>query len=195
MRGLPGPLAIPFQPVRISMHAPPRAAFTSYVVAFPHWGRNYQWKINYQSKLARSMVRAGADLVLGHGAHCLQELERVEGRWVVHSIGNSVFNTRGGYRKHPGILPYSFLARLCVRYRARRPVVTLRLYPILSDNRRTNFRPRFVDGDELARIRTELIARSAGDDGIEDALAEGQDEFARFLELSIAGAPVSARHG
>jgi poly-gamma-glutamate capsule biosynthesis protein CapA/YwtB (metallophosphatase superfamily) len=157
----------------------------AFVVAFPHWGRNYRWKINYQSKLARSMVRAGADLVVGHGAHCLQEIERVEGRWVVHSIGNSVFNTRGAFRKHPDILPYSALARLCLWHAPRRPVATLRLYPILSDNRRTSFRPRFVDDDELARIRSVLVARSRRDDRLDDALSGGQDEFARFLELPL----------
>lgn len=157
----------------------------AFLVAFPHWGRNYEWKINYQSKLARSMIRAGADLVVGHGAHCVQEIERVEGRWVVHSIGNSVFNTRGAYRRHPDILPYSFLARLCVAEQDCRRVVTLRLYPILSDNRRTKYRPRFVDEEELAQIRAQLVTRSTADDGLGEALADGDDDFGRFLELPV----------
>ena len=156
-----------------------------FLVAFPHWGRNYHWKIPYQSRLARAMIRGGADLVIGHGAHCLQEIERIEGRWVVYGIGNSVFNTGGTYRKHPDILPYSFLARLCVTERDRSRVVTLRLYPILSDNRRTQFCPRFVEAEEVAEIRTRLVARSAEGDELDEALADGEDGFGRFLALPV----------
>jgi len=158
----------------------------AFVIAFPHWGSNYRWSASSQRRLARSMVRAGADLVVGHGAHCLQEIDEVEGRWVVYSIGNSVFNTPGSFGRRPEILPYSFMARLCVRKRSSGRAVTLRLYPILSDNRRTKFRPRFVKREEMGIIHEQLIARCRKPERLESEMERGKDEFGRYLRLAIA---------
>ena len=43
---------------------------------------------------ARAVVRAGADLVVGHGPHVVRGMEVVEGRLVAYSLGN--FATYGG---------------------------------------------------------------------------------------------------
>ena len=38
-------------------------------IAFPHWGSNYAWRSDRQSRLANELLDAGIDLILGHGAH------------------------------------------------------------------------------------------------------------------------------
>jgi poly-gamma-glutamate capsule biosynthesis protein CapA/YwtB (metallophosphatase superfamily) len=167
--------------IRVLREAEPEA----FIVAYPHWGTNYRWKDRDQRKLARSMIRAGADLIVGHGAHCMQEIEFVEGRWVVYSIGNSVFNTPGSFGRRPKILPYSFIARLCVRERRHKRDIALRLYPILSDNRRTKFRPRFVMREEMAIIKEQLITRCSESEQLESELKRGKDEFGRYLRLRL----------
>ncbi|MBW1790376.1 MAG: CapA family protein, partial [Deltaproteobacteria bacterium] len=61
-----------------------------YVVVYPHWGNNYEWKTARQTLLGRAMIEAGADLVIGHGAHGMQEIERYRGKWILYNLGNFV---------------------------------------------------------------------------------------------------------
>jgi hypothetical protein len=50
-------------------------------------------------KFSRSVIDAGADLVLGHGPHVLRALEVYKGKLIAYSLGNfltySVFNVKG----------------------------------------------------------------------------------------------------
>ena len=124
------------------------------VVAFPQWGANYQWATPLQRRLGARLLGAGADLVLGHGAHCLQEIERQAGRWIIYSLGNFMFASPGRYNRFRAP-PYSLAARLRLVADAdgRTRIIGLRLYPIVSDNRRTDYRPRPVTQDEAAEVR------------------------------------------
>ncbi|MHC4997121.1 MAG: CapA family protein, partial [Planctomycetota bacterium] len=79
---------------------------TRTVVVFPHWGRNYRWRDGTQRAWAHRLVGAGADLVVGHGAHRYQEVERYRGRWILYGLGNAVFLTQGRYARHDAP-PYS----------------------------------------------------------------------------------------
>ena len=63
---------------------------TVFVIAFPHWGRDYEQITANQRRLGRALVDAGVDLVIGHGAHLLQGLELYRGRWIAYGIGNFV---------------------------------------------------------------------------------------------------------
>ena len=45
-------------------------------VAFPQWGSNYKWRTLRQQRVAKSLLDAGIDLIIGHGAHMIQEVER-----------------------------------------------------------------------------------------------------------------------
>ena len=136
------------------------------VVAFPHWGANYLWASPLQRRLATRLLGAGADLILGHGAHCLQEIERQAGRWIVYSLGNFMFPSPGRYRRFKAP-PYSLAARLRLAADAdgRTHIAGLRLYPIVSDNRRTDYRPRPVTQDEamvVQRLFAERCPATAG---------------------------------
>ncbi|NIP24251.1 MAG: hypothetical protein GWN81_07950 [Phycisphaerae bacterium] len=64
-------------------------------------------------------------------------------------------------------------------------MITLRLYPILSDNRRTNFKPRFADSTEVQQIRTRLIENSDEVSELDSSLLNSIDEFGHYLELPI----------
>lgn len=48
----------------------------------------YGEKRGHLRRLARDMVAAGADLVVGHGPHVLRGMEVVDGRLVAYSLGN-----------------------------------------------------------------------------------------------------------
>jgi poly-gamma-glutamate capsule biosynthesis protein CapA/YwtB (metallophosphatase superfamily) len=63
-----------------------------WVVVHLHWGVELaRLPLPRQRGLARELVRAGADLILGHHPHVLQPLEFVDGVPVFYSLGNFLF--------------------------------------------------------------------------------------------------------
>lgn len=73
------------------------------VVVSVHWGNEYQLSpTKRQRELARALVGAGCDLILGHHPHVLQPLEGIEeaGRrgLVAYSLGNFISNQDRMYR-------------------------------------------------------------------------------------------------
>src|SRR4029453_16790647 len=101
---------------------------------------------------------AGADLISGHGAHHVQEIARVNGRWVVYGLGNFIFNSDGQYGE-ADVPPLSFLGRLRLADFSGGIEKSLLLYPIVSNNQATHFRPRFVAASEFAELLTRLEVR------------------------------------
>ena len=73
------------------------------VVVSLHWGNEYQHEPTRRQKdIARSLVAAGCDLILGHHPHVLQPVELLEsgGRkaLVAYSLGNFISNQDRMYR-------------------------------------------------------------------------------------------------
>lgn len=130
------------------------------IFVFPHWSgvKNYRWATVEMIEMNRKLLSAGADLIIGHGAHMIQEIIASTEGTTVFSLGNFVFNSPGRYKKNnaPG---YSFVARLDIEFAKGTPTGDLRLYPIVSDNRRTGFRPRPVTESEMADVVAALKSR------------------------------------
>lgn len=156
----------------------------SFVVVFPHWGRNYRWKDRSQTELAHLMIEAGADLILGHGAHMLQEIELYEGRWIVYSIGNFMFNSEGRYDKL-GAPPFSLAAELLLVEDQGELKKTLRLYPIFTNNRVTGFQSRFVTDEEFDEVHRMLGEKSWNRGEFAAKVRTGEDAVGRFLEVTL----------
>lgn len=58
-----------------------------------HWGHEYMPRANpVQRRFGRAFIEAGADLVVGHHPHVIQDLERYQGGLIVYSLGNLVFD-------------------------------------------------------------------------------------------------------
>lgn len=63
------------------------------VVVLLHFGDEYRPNANEaQKRIARSLVTAGADLVIGHHPHVVEEVERYGNGWIAYSLGNFVFD-------------------------------------------------------------------------------------------------------
>jgi poly-gamma-glutamate synthesis protein (capsule biosynthesis protein) len=106
------PEVAPGQPGAVSMSMPPRTGpldpaelqrferavrrldrRVDVVVALPHWGTQYTNRPEpIQHRVARRLVAAGADVVVGGHPHWLQGAQMVRGRLVAHSLGNFVFD-------------------------------------------------------------------------------------------------------
>jgi poly-gamma-glutamate capsule biosynthesis protein CapA/YwtB (metallophosphatase superfamily) len=69
------------------------AAQADFVIVSVHWGAEYYPVTTArQRRLAQELVAAGAKLVIGHGPHVLQAVERVDGALVAYSLGNFLFD-------------------------------------------------------------------------------------------------------
>ena len=63
------------------------------VVVSPHWGQEYQLTNNArQQELAHAFVESGADLIIGHHPHVVQNVEVYQGVPIFYSLGNFVFD-------------------------------------------------------------------------------------------------------
>lgn len=58
-----------------------------------HWGEEYKTRSNKeQQNIAHSLIESGADMIIGHHPHVVQEIERYKGGWIIYSLGNFVFD-------------------------------------------------------------------------------------------------------
>ena len=58
-----------------------------------HFGEEYQERSNWRQRfLAREAIEAGADLVIGHHPHVIQEAEWYQDGFIIYSLGNFVFD-------------------------------------------------------------------------------------------------------
>ena len=159
---------------------PYRVAYPdSFIIFAPHWGgaQNYGWATEGMERLGTEALAAGADVVIGHGAHALQELDfRADGT-IIFSLGNFVFNSPGRYTAAQGF-PFSFVARLLLEP-ARAGV---RLYPFFCDNKASGFLNRPVDAEEFERVLQTLEGRPIPRGPLRDMVTRGRDSRGYYLQ-------------
>ena len=64
-----------------------------YVVVYVHWGiERENTPQDYQRQLGKTYIDAGADMVIGAHPHVLQGIEYYNGKPIVYSLGNYIFN-------------------------------------------------------------------------------------------------------
>lgn len=153
-----------------------------FVIAYPHWGDNYRLATDRQRMQGQAMIDAGVDLILGHGAHMLQEFERYRDRWIGYGLGNFVFGSPGRYAMK-GAPPYGAIAVLMLSPAASGIAVKLRIYPIFLNNLITNYQTRFVTEAEFRQARRIIEKRNSAETPFDELVSSGRDEHGFFLEL------------
>jgi poly-gamma-glutamate synthesis protein (capsule biosynthesis protein) len=120
-----------------------RAAADLVVVSF-HWGAELMTAAkDYQIELGHQAIDWGADLVLGHHPHVLQELEIYKGRLIAYSLGNFVFGSESNRTNTSIILLCTFQNKALVKVEA---------VPIDVNNYRVAYQPRVLTGPEGAAV-------------------------------------------
>jgi len=67
--------------------------WNKFLIVSIHWGEEYKLKSNSaQQELVHKIIEAGADLVIGHHPHVVQEIEKYEGKLIFYSLGNFIFD-------------------------------------------------------------------------------------------------------
>jgi poly-gamma-glutamate synthesis protein (capsule biosynthesis protein) len=67
--------------------------YSALQIVYVHWGEEYNVSHNvFQRQFATRLVSAGADLVIGHHPHVVQDIQRIDGVLVFYSLGNFVFD-------------------------------------------------------------------------------------------------------
>jgi poly-gamma-glutamate synthesis protein (capsule biosynthesis protein) len=78
------------------------------VMVYPHWGREYMASVPPradQREQAAQWVAAGADLVVGHHSHFPGGIQDIDGKLVMYSLGNFIFDQDFRQATMMGLVP------------------------------------------------------------------------------------------
>jgi poly-gamma-glutamate synthesis protein (capsule biosynthesis protein) len=101
------------------------------VVVLVHWGVEYaRYPEMVQRNAARALIDAGADLVIGHHPHVLQEVELYHGGIIAYSLGNFLFGNTAPDVRLTGVLGIDVSATDC-RLQVRFDPAVMRRVPFI----------------------------------------------------------------
>jgi poly-gamma-glutamate capsule biosynthesis protein CapA/YwtB (metallophosphatase superfamily) len=122
------------------------------VVSF-HWGAELMTAAkDYQVELGRKAIDWGADIVLGHHPHVLQEIEVYQGRLIAYSLGNFVFGSESNRTNDGMILLLTFQGKSLSRVEA---------VPLDVNNYRVKYQPRVLQGKQAREVLESINTASA----------------------------------
>lgn len=122
------------------------------IVSF-HWGAELMTSAkDYQIELGHHAIDWGADLVLGHHPHVLQELELYKGRLIAYSLGNFVFGSESNRTNWSMMLLLTFSGNNLAKVEA---------VPIDVNNYRVKYQPRVLSGKTAREVLDSVNAVSA----------------------------------
>ncbi len=108
----------------------------SFTIVEIHWGDEYKTKANTtQRELAQSFIDAGADMIVGHHPHVVEDLELYNGRPIFYSLGNFIFDQYFSKQTQEGL-------SLALTRAANTIIVKLQPYRIVRSQ------PQFMNDDE-----------------------------------------------
>lgn len=142
------------------------------IMVISHWGVDFKPIQDEQTRIANLLVSCGADLIVGHGPHTIQPIEYIDGKPIIYSIGNGVFNSNGEYEKHQA-LPFGCVVRLDMDKQS------LKLYPIFTNNLKTFWQPFSVSKEDFDLALSVLLDR------VHNKLKIDKDEYGYYLEVEF----------
>ena len=131
--------------------------FTDLNIVSFHWGEEYGDVIAEQKLLGRYALDHGADLVLGHHPHVIQEIENYQGKYIVYSLGNFVY----GGNRNPSDQD-TFIFQQSFEFKGDKITTSeIKIIPCLisSVKHRNDYQPTIAKGEDAERIyqRTKVV--------------------------------------
>lgn len=129
-----------------------------YIICQCHWGTEYDPNHNaMQEAMARTCVREGANLVIGHHPHVVQGIDFIENVPVIYSLGNLCFGGTINQSGYDAIIAQAFIS-----FGSGKPETQIELIPIKTSSRYpenvNDFRPVPAEGSEKAIIMMKVQA-------------------------------------
>jgi len=86
---------------------------TDWVIVNIHWGEEYDLNFNkIQKEIAYQLIDDGADVIIGHHPHVVQEVEVYKGRPIFYSLGNFIFDQMWSEETKKGaVVELTFLSK------------------------------------------------------------------------------------
>lgn len=117
-----------------------------FVLTTFHWGWELSRTVqNYQQKLAKAAIDAGADAVVGHHPHVVQEHTIYQGKPIFFSVGNFVFGTLPRYSKPEG-MGVNFILNENLH------LVSYEVIPLVVDNNLNHFKTRLAQSNHEDKV-------------------------------------------
>ncbi len=126
------------------------ASSTDYQIIYVHWGEEYMLKHNTKQEiLARKLIDFGADAILGHHPHVVQDIDMYKNKPIFYSLGNFIFDQYFSVDVKQGLLlKLSFINKM----------VHFELVPVSSESQ--NSQPARMREDANILFLTNLARRS-----------------------------------
>ncbi len=156
------------------------------IIVYPHWqGFDYKYASeNYFVKnICKEFIDSGANLIIGHGPHMLNHIERYKSGIIAYSIGNFIFNSPGRYKKL-NAPPYSLVACLQITEENLNWNINCRFYPIITDNKRTKYNSRTLMQSEKQKFEHFINSKLSTDDSISTNILA--NNLGIYLEENLA---------
>lgn len=146
---------------------------THKIIVICHWGQDFQTTRVEQEKLADILTKIGVDLVIGHGAHTIQPIQKINHKPVIFGIGNGVFNSNGEFEKYQA-LAYGLIIKINLIENL------IKLYPIFTNNLENFWQPYTVTDIQFKQAKENLTTRLTQKD-----FFEGKDHLGHYIEMNF----------
>jgi poly-gamma-glutamate capsule biosynthesis protein CapA/YwtB (metallophosphatase superfamily) len=157
----------------------------AFIIAFPHWGSNYAYKSDRQEHLAKIIIDSGADMIVGHGSHMMQEIDTYRGKWILYGIGNFVFNSPGRFSEYE-VQPFGLIPRLNISEVENAIKINVQIYPIFVNNKITRYQSHFVTKSQFRKVISFFMPHKGNQTGLEKKLRAGKDKHGYFLTFDVS---------
>jgi poly-gamma-glutamate synthesis protein (capsule biosynthesis protein) len=130
-------------------------------IAFVHWGTEYEpLHSAFQEDLAKILIDAGAEVVIGHHPHVVQDIALYKGKPIFYSLGNFIFDQYFSEAVQDGLM---------VDFTPEGGAYHFTLLPVTS--RYSRSQPMLMLGDERKAFLIELAAKSEPE--LQEMIVEG----------------------
>ena len=135
-----------------------RAGGAEYVVLSLHWGEQYQHTPNRQQRELgpRLLASPDIDLIIGHHAHTVQPIDRIDGEWLVYGLGNLLSASTQAIRRDELMVQVTATEGADGTFTTELRAIPLHLDPRTMTVHRSDPRTRPPDIDQ--RLEAELDA-------------------------------------
>ncbi|EFU42287.1 Capsule synthesis protein, CapA [Paenibacillus vortex V453] len=127
-------------------HIKKSAKNNDFTIVYIHWNQEFaDYPEEYARTMAKQMIDAGADIIVGSHSHTLMGIEYYKNKPIYYSLGNFVFNrsTRGGDKT---------LLSMMVHFEIQGSKITSRITPVKIINGQPNLMDKTYNKNIIAKL-------------------------------------------